>query len=164
MLHRLSQVMRLLPSFLFDAELVVGDVDGGRLDRARSSLGGGSRRRHARIQRLEGSGRCLGRCTVADGYIPFCGAGVNFDSFQSFCAMGRFQLVVGLDFFGGGGGRSRACSGCKGLRDLVVIFAFFRDLCIVWLLQLSPYPFCTYLYQHVCTYLYQHMSLYALLI
>ena len=49
MFHRLSQVMRLLPSFLFDAELVVGDVDGGRLDRARSSLGGGSRRQHARI-------------------------------------------------------------------------------------------------------------------
>jgi len=70
--HRLSQVMRLLPSFLFDAELVVGDVDGGRLDRARSSLGGGSRRRHARIQELEGSGRCPGRCMVADGYILFC--------------------------------------------------------------------------------------------
>ena len=149
MLHRLSQVMRLLPSFLFDAELVVGDVDGGRLDRACSSLGGGSRRRHAGIQELEGSGRCPGRCTVADGYILFCGAGVNFDSFQSFCAMGLFQLVAGLDFFGGGGGRRwrcRVCSRCKGLRGLVVIFASFRDLCVVWLQQLSLYPFRTYLY------------------
>ena len=159
MLHRLGQVMLLLASFLFDAELVVGEVDGGLLDRARSSLGGGSHRRHSRIQGLEGSGRCLGRCTVADGYIPFCGAGVNFDSFQSLSAMGLFQLVAGLDFFGGGDGRRwrcRACSGCKGLRDLVVIFAFFRDLCVVWLLQLSPYPF--------RMYLYQHMSLYAFLI
>ena len=109
MLHRLGQVMLLLASFLLDAELVVGEVDGGRLDRARSSLGGGSRRRHARIQRLEGSGRCLGRCTVADGYIPFCGAGVNFDSFQNLSAMGLFQLVAGLDFFGGGGGRRWRC-------------------------------------------------------
>ena len=159
MFHRLSQVMCLLPSFLFDAELVVGDVDGGRLDRACSSLGGGSRQRHAGIQELEGSGRCPGRCTVTDGFILFCGAGVNFDSFQSLSAMGLFQLVAGLDFFGGGDGRQwrcRACSGCKGLRDLVVIFAFFRDLCVVWLLQLSLYPF--------RTYLYQHMSLYAFLI
>ena len=56
-LHRLGQVMLLLllASFLFDAELLVGDVDGGRLDRARSSLGGGSRRWHARIQGLEGA-------------------------------------------------------------------------------------------------------------
>ena len=155
MLHRLSQVMRLLPSFLFDAELAVGDVDGGRLDWACSSLGGGSRRRHAGILELEGSGRCPGRCTVTDGFILFCGAGVNFDSFQSFCAMGLFQLVVGLDFFGGGGGRrwwSRVCYGCKSLRDLVVIFAFFRDLCVVWLQQLSPYLFWTYLYQHMYLY------------
>ena len=55
MLHRLGQVMLLLASFLFDAELLVGDVDGGRLDRARSSLGSGSRRWHARIQGLEGA-------------------------------------------------------------------------------------------------------------
>ena len=51
-----------------------------------------------------GAGGRPSRCTVADDYILFCGAVVNFDSFQSLSTMGLFQRGAGLrlDFFGGG--------------------------------------------------------------
>jgi hypothetical protein len=94
---------------------------------------------------------------TADGFIPSFETGVYFDSFQSQCAMGLFQLEVVSVLFDSGGDRRRrgwAASGCRGLRDLFVIFPFFRVLCVVWLGQLSLYPFQTFLYSYMYLYVF----------
>lgn len=60
-----------------------------------------------------------GQWATANDYIPSLGTGVYFDSFQSLCAMGLFQLGVWPDVFLGGGGRRRGCrapSVCRGPR------------------------------------------------
>jgi hypothetical protein len=87
-------------------------VVGGVPDLARSTRGGGGRRRRARIWELEVSGRGPGRCSIAVGFIPSLMSGVYFDSIQSFNAKGLLQLRVPAVFFFGGirhrrGGRPR---------------------------------------------------------
>ena len=147
MLHRLGQVMLLLASFLFDAELLVGDVDGGRLDRARSSLGGGSRRWHARIQGLEELGRSTGRRANADGFF-YC------DSEKSLWAKGLLQFVGTHVFFSGSDDRrrgSRLLAAREGSRGFIAIPLLFRVFCVVWLTRLLLYPIRTVLFSYVYT-------------
>jgi hypothetical protein len=88
--------------FFMDAGYVVGFVDGGRPNLARSSHGGDARRRRVQIRELEVLGRSPGRRAINDGFIPSSKAGVYFDSTQSKLAKGPLQLMVVLVFFFGG--------------------------------------------------------------
>ena len=139
------QVMLFLALFVKDAGCVVGVADGGRLVLARVSRGDGGRQRRAKIQELEALGRSPGRCATAEGFF-------YFDSNKSRCAMGLLQLTGALVFFDDGGDRRREARPLvvrEGSRGVVVIFLFFRVLCVVWLGQLSLYPLRAYLYQYV---------------
>ena len=94
---------------------------------------------------------------IADGFILFPMTGVYFDSFQSQCAMGLFQLMVVFGFFFDAGGRrqgglSRMVH--EGSRGIDVIFFLFRVLREDWLGQLSLYPIRT------CLYLYAPMHVF----
>jgi hypothetical protein len=102
--------MLLLPFFFTNAKVAVGVADGGRLDLARSPLGGAGRRWRAWIQELEKLGRGPGRWATADGSIPSSRTGVYFDSSKSQRAMELLQLMVAHVVFFGGGGRHRPSS------------------------------------------------------
>jgi hypothetical protein len=159
--RHLFQVMLLLPLFFTDAKVAVGVADGGRLDVARSPLGGAGRRWCAWIQELEELGRGPGRWATADGSIPSSRTGVYFDSSQSQPAMELLQLMVAHGVFFGGGGRRRrlrAWTERSGSEDLIVISFFFRVLSVVWRRQLFSYPPCAslYLYAYLYAFLIQY--------
>jgi len=150
--------MLLLAFFCKDAELSVGVVVAGRPNLAQSLLGGGGRWWRAQIRELEKLGRGPGRWVIADGFIPFPMTGVYFDSFQSQCAMGLFQLMVVFGFFFDGGGRrqrGRSRMAHEASRGIDVIFFLFRVLREDWLGQLSLYPIrkCLYSYAPMCVFL-----------
>ena len=109
----------LLAFFCFKgAEMVAGDVVVWRLDPARLSLDGGSRRRRGRMQELEKSGRGPSRWATADGLF-YC----DFD--QSLSAMELLRFMVVLVFLSGGDVRRRrvrALTVREESRDLFVIF------------------------------------------
>ena len=149
------QVMLFLAFFFKDAGSAVGVADGGRLDLARSSLGGDGCRWRAQIQKLEGLGRGPGRWATTDDFFNVDGF-FNFDSYQSLCAMGLLQLTVRLVFFFDGDGRRRG--GRLRLvreesRGISVNFLFVRVLCEVWLAQLPLYPLRMYSYNLVYVFL-----------
>ena len=143
------QVMLILSFFFKDAGCAAGVADGGRLDLARSSLGGGGCQWRAQIQELEGLGRGPGRWATADGFF-------NFDSYQSLCAMGFLQLTVRLVFFFDGDGRRRGGRLWllhEGSRGIGVNFLVVRVFCEVWLAQLPLYPLRMYSYNLVYVFL-----------
>jgi hypothetical protein len=97
--------MFLLVFFLKGAVQSVGDVDGGRLDLDRFSLGGGVRRRRVQIQELDRVGCDPDRWATADSFILSYEMGVFFDSSKSQRALGLFQLMVMPGVFFATGGR-----------------------------------------------------------
>lgn len=154
--RRCVQLKAGLRAFCYKAaEQVAGFVEVWRLGQARVSLNGGGRRRRVVVHELESLGRGLGQWATADGSIPSLGTSVYFDTLQSQCAMGLFQLGDSPKAYLNGGGRRRGFRKslvCRGPRGLFIIFIFSRVLCEVWLEQLSLDPCSTSLCMSVSIY------------
>ena len=124
--------MELVLSFQDAEEAVVAAV-ARRMDRARASRAGVSRRRRVSIPRRRSSGCSPDRWLLNVGFSSSAAASIYCGPLQSLCAMGFPSTSGSVAAAGGGVGRRRSrgfheSSGCQKSKDLVVIFAFLEVL------------------------------------
>jgi hypothetical protein len=98
-------VMLFLAFVFEDVGRASGFVDGGWLDLARFSIGGGVGRWRAQIQGRRSPGCIPGRCSTNGDFIRTSVLGVLCGSFQSFDAMGFLQIWGNHAVFSDDGGR-----------------------------------------------------------
>lgn len=131
--RHLLEVKWLSAVYVQGSEKVVGEEEGGWMDRARASRGGSRRRRRATIQDLKSSGRGPSRWAIGDAFIPSSGTGVYFGPPKSLGAMGFFQIWVIAGLLVGGAVRRRCCpvfpTACIRLGDLTAVSVFGRVFC-----------------------------------
>jgi hypothetical protein len=95
------------------------------------------------------SGRVPDRWSFNDGINPASASGVYCGSFQSFYAMGLFQIWAAAGVSVAGEGWRWCSSTSMEARDFLVNFVSFRGFYAKSLRQLSLIPVSSYLYLYV---------------